>query len=483
MTDNFSQQISQIQTQQLAPAQLQSLQLLASPLAELESILSSELASNPLLEIAAPGREELAGDPIGEAAAAGNELQIGEFEGDREDFPILETLVENWREDSASHEFNSFEDIGEMQKRRDYQFESLTAPRTLLDILYEQLDFCDLTNAERHAAELIIGSLNEHGFLSSHIADIAMCGNLDLEQVEKALRLVQSFDPPGVGARDAAESLLLQLKRRNYPDERIYRLLNEFRDELERNQLPQIAKAMKIPVEEIYSMLEVLKKLNCVPAAGLSSPLDSSVIIPEMTVELENNEPVVHGRENTLPKLRLVSCYLKMLEDPATPPETAKYLQEKLASAEILIKSLELRQSTIRRITDVIARRQADFFRYGPEFLQPMTMQETARELDLHETTISRAVSGKYLDTPQGLLEYRFFFSGGYKNTAGQEVSSHGVKALIRQLIESEDPAKPLSDAAIADQLAQQGLSVARRTVAKYRESMNIAPTNLRRHH
>jgi RNA polymerase sigma-54 factor len=310
-----------------------------------------------------------------------------------------------------------------------------------------------------------------------------MAGNLELTEINAAIDLIQSFDPPGVGARDTVEALLLQLKRRNCTDEKLYTLLQNHSGDLERNHLPQIAKAMNITVEEIYSMLAELKKLNFIPAVGLENHERTIHAVPEMSIELENDYPAVNSRNTTLPRLGIVQQYLDLLEKPETPEETRHYLREKLANAENLLKSLELRQDTLTRITNVIAKKQADFFRYGIAHLQPMTMSEMAQELDLHETTVSRAVANKYLDTPQGLKEYRFFFSSGYKNASGEDISSRGVKEEIKQMIANEDPRKPLSDAAIAQKLADNGLDIARRTVAKYRESMNIPPTNLRRKH
>ena len=474
---------TQQQTQQLTPVQLQGLNLLAAPLNELENVLAGELTNNPLLEAVLPNREELAGDPFEEAAAAGNELDRSEFEGANEEFPLLESFSEAWSDSADIAGSADYDNAEALQKKIDYRFNSLTVQESLTDKLFEQLNFCKLSPEEYAAAELVIGSLDEKGFLTTHLADLAMSGNFSMHTMENALQRVQSFDPPGVGARSVAESLMIQLERRNYPNKRIYDLLKNHREELERNKLPQIAKSMKISLDELYAMLEDLKKLNAVPAAGMSSGTNSCTVLPEMSIELENGEVKVSSRGQHLPRLTLVTSYLKMLEDPLTNEETRQYLREKLASAENLIKSLDLRQDTISRITGVIAQKQGDFFRYGVEKLQPLTMQEVADILDIHETTVSRAVSGKYLDTPQGLLEYRFFFSGGYKNAEGEDVSSRGVKEKIRELIANEDPRKPLSDAAIAGQLSSDGLDVARRTVAKYRESMNIPATNLRRKH
>ncbi|MBE6367653.1 MAG: RNA polymerase factor sigma-54 [Lentisphaerae bacterium] len=481
MENHLVQQQSQQQLQQLSPTQMQGLQLLFTPVMELESKLAAELENNPLLEVVSPAREELCGDTFSDAQLAATEPDRSEFDDDRESFPLLEALTAGNGEDYSDREYNVQAD--DLQKQRNFAFDSLTSNPTLLDIVNEQLQFCTLSKRERQAAELVTASLDEHGFLSTHPADLAMSGNFSMEEITQAVKLIQSFDPPGVGACSSSESLILQLKRRNYPDERIYTLIQDHQEELERNQLPQIAKAMKISVEDIYSFLHDLQKLNRFPAAGLNISENSQIVVPEMSIILNNGQLSVDGREGFIPRLGLVKSYLKMLEDPTLPDDTIKYLKEKLASAESLIKSLELRQDTLTRITNVIARKQAGYFLHGSDAMQPMTMTEVAKELNLHETTISRAVAGKYLDTPQGLKEYRFFFSGGYKKSDGEDISSRSVKARIRELIDNEDPAKPLSDAAIEKELKSSGLNIARRTITKYRESMNIPPTNLRRRH
>ena len=240
---------------------------------------------------------------------------------------------------------------------------------------------------------------------------------------------------------------------------------------------------MKISIDELYGFLDDLKKLNSIPAAGFMPPQDNVVIVPEMVVELEDNEVQVIGREDYLPRLRINKQYLEYLDDPKLSEEDRKYFKEKLSAAQTLIESLAERQDTLRAVTLEIAQKQADFFRYGEEYLKPMTMNEVAEALDLHESTVSRAVNGKYIATPQGLKELRYFFSSGVRSDDGEDVSSRAVKARIREIIEYENPAKPYSDEKISQMLAAEGINAARRTVAKYRESMNIPATNLRRRH
>lgn len=485
MENNLSQGLAQKQTQQLHAGQLQSLDMLSAPALELEKKLATELAANPLLEIVSDSREDLIGDPLAAASAASNEMDSSEYEGDAESLPMPVQENSDW-------DYSSFDDVSMgsggsdklvIQQRRDHLFDSLTAVGSLEDMLLEQLNFADPAAPQRRIVRTLISSLDERGFLTTHPADIAMILEVDITEVESALRLLQSFDPPGIGARDVRELLMLQLKRNDYPDERIYTLLEQYSDELSRNQLPQIARSMKISMEQLQHYLRDLRKLNSTPVQGMNFSAPVQAVIPEMSVEVVDDKIIVSGHEGAFPRLGIVKRYLQMLEDPNTPEDTRKYLREKLSAAENLIKSLDLREDTLRRLTDLIVQHQEDFFRYGIDKLQPMTMSEAAALLDLHESTVSRAAKDKYIDTPQGVFEYKFFFSSGYAAAGGEDLSSHAVKEKIRELIGNEDKRKPLSDAAISEILNGEGINVARRTVAKYRESMNILPTNLRRQH
>lgn len=477
-----TQQQSQQQLQQLTHAQYQGLDILQKPLLEIRSLLADELAVNPLLEIAPPEAVELAGDTYGDAAMTGNMLDRSEIEGSQEEYPLLQSGSDSdYYEPDYSDPDN---DAGEYyQHKLDIASAAMQSTDTLSDLLWEQLQSLELSGNELKAVEAVIEGIDKNGFLKVHPADIAMTHDLTMDDISRALQTVQSFDPPGIGARDAVESLVLQLKRRNYPDKRIYTLLTDHREELERNKLPQIAKAMEMTIDELYGFLTDLKKLNSIPAAGMTADQNNTVIVPEMSVELENDEIKISGREDYFPRLRIANYYEKMLEDPALPEEDRKYLKEKLLSAQTLIASLAKRQDTLRAVTGMIAEKQSDYFRNGEEYLKPMTMAEVADALELHETTISRAVNGKYIATPYGLKELRFFFSSGVKTESGGDLSSHAVKARIKELIEEEDPAKPYSDEVISKMLAAEGVKVARKTVQKYRDSMNIPATNLRRRH
>ena len=390
-----TQQQGQQQLQQLTHAQFQGLDILQEPLLEIRALLADELAVNPLLEIASPAAVELAGDTYGDAAMAGNELDRSEIEGSQEEYPLLspDSNDDYYETDYSNHD----NDAGEYhQHKLDIASAAMQSTDTLSDLLWEQVQSLELSGNELKAVEAVLEGIDENGFLKVHPADIAMTHDLTMDDISRALQTVQSFDPPGIGARDAVESLVLQLKRRNYPDERIYTLLTAYREELERNKLPQIAKAMKITIDELYGFLADLKKLNSIPAAGMTDDRNNTVIVPEMSVELENDEIKISGREDYFPRLRISNYYEKMLDDPTLPEEDRKYLKEKLLSAQTLIALLAKRQDTLRAVTGMIAEKQSDYFRNGEEYLKPMTMAEVADALELHETTISRAVNGKY---------------------------------------------------------------------------------------
>jgi len=344
----------------------------------------------------------------------------------------------------------------------------------------EQLKHLNLSKEERERAELIIGSVDNTGYLRSILEDLATIAEVDVKEMEKALKLVQSFDPPGIAARDLKECLLLQLKRAGNKDFILERLIEEHLDDIAANKLPLVAKKMNISMEELHSYINKIKRLNPYPGTALA-PDNPVYIVPEVKIEKVDGKFVVIPNDESIPKLRVSQFYLKLLENPATSKETKEYIKEKLLKSKSLIKSIVQRQKTIVKIAEVILERQYEFFEKGIEALKPLTMQYVADKLNLHETTISRAIANKYMLTPFGLFEFKFFFSSGFQSDSGEDVSSRSVKEKIKDLIARENPAKPISDSKIAKLLKEQGLSVARRTVAKYREDMGIPSSHLRR--
>ena len=346
--------------------------------------------------------------------------------------------------------------------------------------MLEQLRLSDADAQTAAVAETIIGSIDESGYLRTQLPDIASTANASPEQVNEALKLVQSFDPPGIGARDLKECLLLQLERQKSQDKRLLKLIKYHLEDIGKNRLPQVARIMRISIEELTGLVEKIKDLNPYPGSAVS-PDNTVFVIPELSVEKVNDDFQITLNDEQIPHLRISRMYMNLLEDPNTPKETRDYIREKIISGKMLIRSLEQRQSTIQRIAQVIVDSQHDFLVKGIEYMRPLTMQQVADKLGLHETTISRAIANKYIQTPIGLFEFKFFFSGGYQTDEGEVLSSKSIKEKIRDLILKEDREKPLSDSKLSTMLKKAGLSVARRTVAKYREEMDIPPSNLRK--
>ena len=460
--------------QVLAPQQLLSLEILLAPLLELNEKIDQELAENPILEQSKSGIEELIGDPLSKQIdkdSSAEDLKSDE----NSEIAELASLADSWQDSLPLRSRNTDE-----EEIHEYMFNSLVAEPSLQDQLLEQLRMSNCNEATAKIAENIIGNINDQGYLCIHLADIATTFQTKMTKVENALKLVQSFDPPGIGARDIKESLLLQLKRKDDDTKKIVSLIENHLEDISRNKIPQIAKKMRISKEEVYELLEELKKLNPYPAS-IITPSQPHYVMPEFEIVKKDNEYIVLAERSYQPKLKISRRYLNMLESPNVSEETKKYIREKLTNGKMLIKSLEQRQSTIHRIANRLIIHQKEFLDNGIDKLRPLKMQTIADELELHETTISRAIANKYVKTPQGVFPFKYFFTGGYQTEKGEDVSSRGVKEQIRDLIAEENKKKPLSDNKIMTLLKEKGITVARRTIAKYRDELSIPSSSLRK--
>lgn len=473
-----SQQLKQEQI--LAPQQIQSLEILLAPLLELQAKISQELCENPVLEQEKPTGEDLAGDVLTESSTAqdkDDKNSEGEPNTDEVLLKLMQ-LAESWHDFTPQYSQPAY--TAEDEEKRRHFFESLTEEPSLQEQLLNQLSLMDTDKKTRKLAELIIGSIDEKGYLRSHLADLAIAGNAELKDVEEALSLVQTFDPPGIAARDMRECLLLQLKARGKANSLAAKLVKNHLEDIAQNKLPKITKEMKISFQKLHELLLEIRCLNPHPGSVLS-PNNPIFVIPEVTVEKKGDKFVIIANDDNLPRLRISPFYSKLLNDPKTPEETINYIKTKLSRGNMLIKSIIQRQSTIRRIAEVIVDNQYDFFENGIEYLHPMTMQDVANKLNIHETTVSRAIANKYIQTPMGLFEFKFFFSTGYQSSNGEELSNKSIIEKIRDFVSEESKIKPISDQKIAELLKSQGITIARRTVAKYREEAGIPPSHLRK--
>lgn len=472
-------QQSQKQTQSLvlAPQLRQSLKILQVPTLELRTVIQEELQTNPTLEelpMEGVSLEEEVGpdlpeDPSEDAA----ELRFAE------DFSVLKKLEEDWR-DYGSMESDHRQYTSEDAERRQHFFDSLTAETSLQEYLMRQAELSDVSAEVLQALEYVVGTLDDNGFLASPLGDIALMSGLPLRSVQRAVELLRTLDPPGIGAPDLRECLLQQLRQRGREGGAAALILGRHFDLLLRRRIPDLARKLGLGVEEVEDAIEEIAALD--PAPGRRFRADTNqVVIPDVRVEKEDGEWKIHLNSDHIPRLRLSSTYKELLAKGSLSPQEREYLQGCFRSGRFLISSIEQRQQTIERITRELLHRQEGFFEEGVSKLRPLTMSQVAEAVGVHETTVSRAVANKYIETPHGVFELKYFFTPGYTAGDGQTISNTSIKEAIARLIEAENTAKPLSDQKIVKILSERQIQIARRTVAKYREELGIPPTNLRR--
>lgn len=467
---DIKQQHKISQQQQLSAHQYQALDLLELPLQDLQSRIEVEMNSNPLLEYESYPGNSLETPLFDEAFANdGSDDEYGEYYTDdawHDDLPLP----------GGNEDFSA-----EQQQKRDYFFSTLTEKESIYDKLMQEIGALKLSENEKNLAESIIVAIDDNGFLRTNIADIAQSENADIGEVESLLLKLQKVFPPGVGARDLAECLKLQLQAAGEKEPALYALVDHIED-FGNNRIAYLAEKLHLPINEINRLGEKIRKLNPFPGSEFVKSA-AGTVNPEVSVEWHDDELVLKQNDEILPKLKISEHYQQMLNDKNLPADAADYLKNKLNSAMEFKTALERREKTIIRIARFILENQYDFFVEGVEALHPMTMAQAAQALGNDEATISRGCRGKYIATPHGVFEFKYFFSGGYRNADGDEISSRAIQEKIREYIEDEDPYKPVSDEKISQKLREDGFEVARRTVAKYRDLLNILPTNLRRKH
>ncbi|MEZ4236544.1 MAG: RNA polymerase factor sigma-54 [Myxococcota bacterium] len=355
---------------------------------------------------------------------------------------------------------------------------NLTYGESLTDHLMFQLQMARCGEDERAGAEAIIRNLDDRGYLSAGLDELAADAEVDPEVMEEALELVQSFDPVGCGARDLSECLVVQARLQFPEDDNFERILRDHLSNLERRNYGAIAKDMGLEVEDVIEYHKMIQELDPLPGRGFGND-DARYITPDIFVEKRNNEWVVTLNEDGMPELRVSRYYQKILRGASKTDK--QYLLDKLRGAEFLIRAINRRRRTIRKVMESIVKHQRDFFENGVEHLRPLVLQVVADDVGRHMSTVSRATTNKYVHTPHGTFELKYFFSAAVKQQAGGDMAAEAIKSRIRQLVGDEDPKNPLSDQQIADTLKRDGITVARRTVAKYREGMGILSSSKRK--
>ncbi|NOX88476.1 MAG: RNA polymerase factor sigma-54 [Calditrichaeota bacterium] len=489
---SLSQNMKLSLEQRLTPQQILLSTLLQLPLLSLEQRIKSELEINPVLE---EGEEE--------DEEQDEELEAPEEPNDEEAEKItkeLELLDQNHKDDEYDHKeleeaqadsdlenFINDEDAYEIRIPKDKNEEEFERPEihkpTLPEHLLEQLHMIDLNNKELSIGEYLIWNIRDDGYLDPNLnlETVAKMFETDLKTVEKILRKIQFLDPTGVGSRSLQECLLVQLEEKGEQDTIAYKIIKDHFDDFKNKRYQKIMDALEIGKDELQKSIDVILKLNPKPGEG-DFDTRSNYVIPDFVVEKIDDKLVVSLNDWNIPPLRISNIYKKMLMNRKKyDKETRKYIRKKVESARWFITSIYQRKLTMLKVMEAIVEKQREFFEKGPEYIKPLTMREIAEIIDMDISTVSRVANGKYVQTDYGVFELKYFFNEKIENEDGEEISTRKIKNRIKEIVANEDPHKPLSDDKIAQMLKEEGFPIARRTVAKYREQLQIPVARLRK--
>lgn len=477
-----TQKASLQQTQRLMmlPQMQQALAILQLPVLELAQAMELEMEQNPLLEFALtdanPGEEEQEPEET-----AFEELSERELTFEEKNFEVLKLLDEEFRDHFSQDEALGTQRTTEEEKRKTYLDESMVRQESLREFLLKQSREFFSSSNDRALAELLIGSLDEHGFLATPLSELALLFEKKEEALARILKGLQTFDPPGIAARDLQDSLLHQLRRQGKEPSLAFTLVAEHWDDLLHHRLPLIAKKLACSPSMISQCISRdIAPLDLHPGKEHAQRYVQA-LTPDLIVRLEGDNLLVGVNEDPLPSFRFNRHYLRMLEDPSLSVEAKDFIKQKLCSANWLRRTVDQRQGTLQRIGEFLLKAQKDFFDLADGQLKPLTMKTVAEELGVAESTIARAVANKYLYSPRGMHALRSFFTHAYSTDKGQDISSRTVRDALEALIAQENKRKPLSDDALSHLLKEQGITCARRTIAKYRSELNIGNAQQRR--
>jgi RNA polymerase sigma-54 factor len=459
----------------LTPSLQQAIKLLPMSTLELADLLNQEMVENPLLE-------EVPTEELQPAEQTQQEKPEGEK-------PTAEK-TDQWDDADYEYFFGDYLDDGYRSRTPSEVKElppienTLSSTGSLADHLMWQLSLQTEDDRMREIGGAIIGNLDDDGYLVASVEEIAAMGDWPVADVEKSLQHIQTFDPHGVAARDLQECLWLQLKFLGLEGTATEKIVTEHLKLLQNHQVPEIARRLGMTIEDLKEHIEIIRNLDPKPGSRYN-PQQSQYVIPDVYVVKVEDQYVAVLNEEGLPQLRISPTYRRLLDKNAgsnqANDETRAYVKDKFRSALWLIKSVDQRQKTIQKVANSIINFQREFLDHGIEYLRPLVLRDVANDIGMHESTVSRVVNNKYMHTPQGVFELKYFFHSGISSSYGDSVSSVTIKQRIRKIIENEDPRKPLSDSKIVSILQKEGLMLARRTIAKYREELKIPTSNQRK--
>ena len=485
MKAGLSQSTQLKQELKINPRLYQAMDLLYMPLLDLQQHLKQELLNNPFLDMVEPEDEEEETEEENTEAEAPAEEKNTNDEIDWE-----EILLDGFDAGGRREE----------HEEREYYEPVTVDTRDLSDHLLDQITLLDLTPRQQFLADEFVGNINEDGYLACPLEDLQRAVNetvvsaaeaaerdtedlplYTLAEIDEMLRIVQSLDPPGVGARDLRECLMLQLREAGLEQSVPYRLVRDCFDELINHRWSEISKRFGISPGDVQKAADEIKKLDPKPGLVYSDASDN-YIIPDLIVEKIDGKYHVFLNDANLPRLKLSRAYQEIARDKKKfEGESKEFISNKLNSANWMIQAIEQRRQTMLKVMNYIVDRQRDFFEKGVQYLKPLTLREVAEVINMHESTVSRVTNEKFVQTPRGVLPLKFFFSSGLSTTAGEDVSARGIKAQIEKLVADEDPKHPLTDQAIVNILKESGVQIARRTVAKYRDQLGVLSARMRK--
>ena len=491
---SMTQRLDQRQTMILAPRMIQSMEILQLPIMALQERIQQELQENPVLELkeangdGQEGSEEEAPAAVEEEPVDVSDPQkelVIDDKGDNEiDFDRLEAISRDW-EDHFNEEHrpsrNGLDD--ESDKKHDAMQNMASRPQSLQDYLADQLAFLEVPAEQMELLRYLITHIDDNGYLTSSLEDIARgyTTYVTESQLEEVLQVVQKLDPPGVGARNLKECLLLQITPETPQREILRVLIQNHLEDIQHNRLPNIQKRTGFDLHTIHEAIEALKHLNPRPGAGFTAD-NIPYVVPDIAVErTENGEYEVSLLDDWTPSIYISRRCMELYRDKGADPKTREYLKRKIQAAQWLMESIEQRRNTLEKVTRAIIQHQRAFLDRGPEHIEPLKMQQIADQVGVHVTTVSRAVDDKWVQTPRGIFPLKRFFGGGTQTASGEEVAWETIKQKLLEIIATEDKANPWSDEDLVAKLQEAGYPVARRTVTKYRKMLNIQSSRQRK--
>ena len=467
--------IEQTQKLTMTPELIQAIQILQYNSQELEEFVSKKMMENPILELDnTVGNDSRSADKESELSKS-EELMYKEAEQD--DIDLREKVVESEYDDISYRQWEHRISNDEV-----VSFDQYTSKEdTLQDYLLLQLTFSDLKGCEKRIGRYLVEAIDENGYLTVDLNQTAALFNVKPCAVSRILGVIQGFEPIGVGARNLEECLTIQLKAKGFNDESLLYIVTHHLNDLGENKIQHIARSTGLTVNQVQMIADLIRTLDPKPGRAYSSGEQVRYVVPDIIVEKENDGYALVTNDSTIPHLMVSSYYVNLAKSYKDDEEVQKYLTDKYNSALWLIKSIEQRKRTIFNVANAVMDHQTEFLEKGEKYLKPMTLKQIADVVGVHESTVSRSINGKYIQTPRGVYEIKYFFSSGVSGGNGDGLSSNSIKTFIKEIIDGEDPKKPCSDQDMVDILSEKGIEISRRTVAKYRESMNILSSSKRR--